>query len=71
MEDRQFGSWIRAEQSGSPKQNVVRVSGYYKDRTENLSTRRWREMKSGPAAAGMIPKSNQPVQTNRETSDMG
>ena len=28
-------------------------------------------MKSGLAAAGTIPKSNQPVQTNKETSDTG
>ena len=71
MEDRQFGSWIRAEQSGPPNKNAVRVSGYYEDRTENLSTRWRREMKSGPAVAGTIPKSNKPVQMNKETSDTG
>ena len=71
MEDRQFGSWIRVEQSGSPKKNVVQVSGYYEDRTENSFTRRQREMKSSPAVAGTIPKSNQPVQTNKETSNTG
>ena len=71
MEERQFGSWIRAEQSGPPKKNVVRVSGYYEDRTENLSTRRRREMKSGLTTAGSIPKSNPTVQMNKETSDTG
>ena len=71
MEERLFGLWIRAEQSGPPKKNVVRVSGYYEDRTENLSTRRQREMKSGPTAAGLIPKSNPTVQTNKETFDTG
>ena len=39
----QFGSWITASQLGATKKFVVRVSGYYEDRPENISTRQWRE----------------------------
>ena len=69
LEEQQFGSWIRATQSGSSKKSVVRVSGFYEDRAENMSTWRRREMKFSPAAEP-IPKSKSVFQTNKETTDM-
>ena len=69
-EDQQFGSWIRATQSGPSKKSVVRVSGFYEDRTENMSTRRRREMKFSPVAKG-VEKSEAVFRTNKETYDGG
>ena len=69
MEEQQFGSWIRATQSGPSKKSVVRVSSFYEDRAENLSTRRRSEMKFSPAVEP-IQKSNSVFQTNKETTDM-
>ena len=70
-EDQQFGSWVRASQTGPPKKTVVRVSGFYEDRVENVSTRRRREMKSSPMATGPILKSNTTVHMDKETIDVG
>ena len=41
----QFGSWLRANQSGPSRKNVVHVPGFYEGRAENTSTRRRRERK--------------------------
>ena len=44
----QYGSWLRATLSGASKGNVIRVSGYYEDRKENLSSCWWRTEKQRP-----------------------
>ena len=67
VEEQQFGSWIRATQSGPPKKNVVRVSGFYEERVENVSTRRRKEMRFSPAAAGPIPEGNPEKSTHKES----
>ncbi|XP_075640492.1 uncharacterized protein At4g02000-like [Castanea sativa] len=50
LESQQFGSWIRASQMGT-KKSMVRVSGFYKDRPENISTQRRREGWKPPFSA--------------------
>lgn len=68
-EEQQFGSWIRATQLGPTKNSDVRVSGFYENKAENMSTQRRREMKSSSEAKS-IPKSKAGFQTNKETTDM-
>ena len=68
-EDQQFGSWIRAMQSGSSKKNVVRVSGFYEGRPENISTRRRREEQPRPRA-NPIQRPTTVVYPDKETTDM-
>ena len=45
ISSQQFGSWLHANQTDPSKKNVVRVSGFYKGRAENISTRRRQEGK--------------------------
>ena len=64
-EQQQFGSWIRASQLGATKKSVVRVSGFYEDRQENISTRRRREGWKFPAP---VPQSEKEA-PNKENSN--
>ena len=50
---------------------MVRVSGFYEERAENVSTRRRKEMRFNPAAAGPIPKANPVQPTHKETEFSG
>ena len=65
----QFGSWIRAIQSRPSRKNVVRVSGFYEGRPENVSTRRRREeqprLRTNP-----IQRSNTVMNPDKENTDM-
>jgi len=63
----QFGSWLCANQTGPSKKNVVRVSGFYKDRAENISTWRGREGKQFPSQAKTSKTTKQP---EKDSSDM-
>ena len=45
ISSQQFGSWLRANQTGPSKKNVVCVSGFYEGKVENISTRQHREGK--------------------------
>ena len=63
----QFDSWLRANQTGPSKKNVVRVSGFYKDRAENISTWRGREGKQFPSQAKTSKTTKQP---EKDSSDM-
>lgn len=64
---RQFGSWLRANQTGPSKKNVVRVLGFYEDRAENISTWRRQERKQFPTQAKMSKTAKQP---EKDSSDM-
>lgn len=63
----QFGSWLRANQTGPSKKNVVRVLGFYEDRAENISTWRRQERKQFPTQAKMSETAKQP---EKDSSDM-
>lgn len=72
VEEQQFGSWIRATQLGPPKKNVVRVSRFYEERAENMSSRGRKEMRFSPAVATCsIPKANTADPTHKESSISG
>ena len=66
----QYGSWLRVTSSGASKGNVIRVSGYYKDRKENLSSRWWRTEKqrlspmTTPAAANTTEKESEDMEAD-------
>lgn len=62
----QFGSWLRANQMGPSKRNVIRVSGFYEDRPENISTRRRREGKNFPTPEKTSETGNQPEKGNSD-----
>uniref|UniRef100_A0A7N2LQP6 Endonuclease/exonuclease/phosphatase domain-containing protein n=1 Tax=Quercus lobata TaxID=97700 RepID=A0A7N2LQP6_QUELO len=53
--------------TGPSKKNVVRVSGFYKDRAENISTWRGREGKQFPSQAKTSKTTKQP---EKDSSDM-
>ena len=67
ISSQQFGSWLRANQTGPSKKNVVRVSGFYEGRAENVSTRRPREGKQFHTQAKTSETVKQP---KMETSAM-
>ena len=66
----QYGSWLRATSPGASKGNVIRVSGYYEDRKENLSSRWQRTEKqrpspmTTPAAANTIEKESEDMEAD-------
>lgn len=62
----QFGSWLRANQSGPSKKGVVRVSGFYEGRAENTSTRRRREGNQFHTRAKSSEILKQPEKENSE-----
>nr|POE68488.1 hypothetical protein CFP56_76192 [Quercus suber] len=66
-EQQQFESWIRASQLGATKKSVVRVSGYYEDRPENISTQRRREEWKPPSS---VPQAGK-MASNKENSNQG
>nr|POF20711.1 hypothetical protein CFP56_72412 [Quercus suber] len=57
----------RAIYTGTPKKNVVHVSGYYEDRKENISTQRRLANKAGSCP---VPPPNKGNEANKEVSDM-
>ena len=63
----QYGSWLRATSSGASKGNVIRVSSYYEDRKENLSScwRRTEKQRLNPMTTPVTASS-----TEKETQDM-
>ena len=63
----QYDSWIRAISTGTPKKNVVHVSGYYKDRKENISTQRRRATKTGSFP---VPPPDKENEADKEVADM-
>ena len=69
QEEQQFGSWIQAIQLGPSRKNVVRVSGFYKGRPENISTRRRREEQPRPRT-NPIQRSNTMMNPDKENIDM-
>ena len=69
QEEQQFGSWIRAIQSGPSRKNVVWVSGFYEGRSENVSTRRRREEQPRPRK-NPIQRSNMVMNPDKENTDM-
>ena len=72
MEEQQLGSWIRATQLGPPKKNAVRVSRFYEERAENMSSRGRKEMRFSPAVATCsIPKAKTADPTHKESSISG
>ncbi|XP_030942600.1 uncharacterized protein LOC115967604 [Quercus lobata] len=68
-EEQQFGSWIRAIQSGQPRKNVVRVSGFYEGRAKNFSTRRRRE-EQPRSRTNLTQGSNSVRNPDKENADM-
>ena len=63
----QYDSWIRAISTGTPKKNVVHVSGYYEDRKENISTQRRRATKTGSFP---VPPPDKENEADKEVADM-
>ena len=63
----QYGSWLRATSSGASKGNVIRVSGYYEDRKENLSSCWRRTEKQRP---NLMTTPVTASSTEKETEDM-
>ena len=58
---------MHANQTGLSRKNVVHVSGFYEDRTENISTRRRREAKHSSTQVKTPEAAKQP---EKDTSDM-
>ena len=64
----QYGSWLRAPPYAPTNNRVIRVSGYYEDREENISTRRRRAEKQSSIPVSTPVRETQP---EKETADTG
>ena len=64
----QYGSWLRAPPYAPTNNRVIRVSGYYEDREENISTRRRRAEKQSSILVSTPVRETQP---EKETADTG
>ena len=66
VSSQQFGAWLRAPSAASTNSKVIRVSDYYENRKENISTQ-WRKAeKQRPIP---IPAPARETQAEKETGD--
>ena len=66
VSSQQFGAWLRAPPAASTNSKVIRVSGYYENRKENISTQRRKAEKQRPIP---IPAPARETQAEKETGD--
>ena len=66
VSSQQFGAWLRAPPNVSTNNRVIRVSGYFENRKENISTQRRKAAKQGPIP---VPAPAKESQVDKEKGD--
>ena len=59
VSSQQFGAWLRAPPNVSTNNRVIRVSGYFENRKENISMQRRKAAKQGPIPVPALAKESQ------------